>query len=470
MAGELFDHRADLFSLASVLAEMLLGKPLFPGGGQLAVLLAIRDCRIDALDAIKPRLPAGLYDVLAKALSREPAKRYQTALAFAAALQPFEPEHSVGKAELAKRVTWVQQHPSTDAMRAVRESVAQMRAVSAVPVHVAVKEDDGSAFDRKTSEYSQLPSFVETVSGQRLGPWSFARLMEALATGQIGRDDKIDYMGRGLSDVGSVSELQRFLPPVTAVTNKLEGPGAPDYVDELSAPAMLTTLLRVLETRDTGVLFAERIGNEEGEGARKELYFVEGKLHHVASSNASELLGEYLVRRGKLQRDELDLALAVLPRYGGRIGDTLISLGLVGPVDIFRAIREQGRDRVADLFLWRQGTISFYRGQTAPRVEFPLDLDLPMLMLAGLEASQPTDTPLETFRERLDDSLVPTHDRRLASVTWPPLVTRVLAVISAPRQLRELLKSAARGGSTSAADVLRATEILLAAKLVAWVK
>ena len=120
---------------------------------------------------------------------------------------------------------------------------------------------------------------------------------------------------------------------------------------------MLTTLMRVLAQRETGVLFAERADDSTagGDGARKELYFVAGKLHHVASSNASELLGEYLVRRGKLEREELDLALAVLPRYGGRMGDTLISMGLVGPVDIFRAIREQGRDRVADLFLWRSG-------------------------------------------------------------------------------------------------------------------
>ena len=107
------------------------------------------------------------------------------------------------------------------------------------------------------------------------------------------------------------------------------------FNDQLGNVSMLHTLMRVLAQRETGVLFAERVDEAGVEGARKELYFVAGKLHHVASSNASELLGEYLVRRGKLEREELDLALAVLPRYGGRMGDTLISMGLVGPVDIF---------------------------------------------------------------------------------------------------------------------------------------
>src|SRR4029077_9835009 len=132
----------------------------------------------------------------------------------------------------------------------------------------------------------------------------------------------------------------------------------------------------VVETEATGVLFAEgptesrRSGDgprpTNVEAGRKDLYFVQGKLHHVASNNAGELLGEYLVRRAMISRDELDFALAVLPRYGGRMGDTLISLGLVASLEIFRAIRDQGRDRVVHLFQWRTGRLAFFADQTAP--------------------------------------------------------------------------------------------------------
>ena len=69
---------------------MLLNRPLFPGGGQLAILLAIRDCKIDALEEIKPRLPPGLFEVMQKGLSRDPATRYASATEFATALAPFE--------------------------------------------------------------------------------------------------------------------------------------------------------------------------------------------------------------------------------------------------------------------------------------------------------------------------------------------------------------------------------------------
>ena len=56
---------------------MLLGEPLFQGGGQLAVLLAIRDCRLDRLDALRDSVPSGLPDV-SRARPR-PDARYATA-------------------------------------------------------------------------------------------------------------------------------------------------------------------------------------------------------------------------------------------------------------------------------------------------------------------------------------------------------------------------------------------------------
>ncbi|MBX3189694.1 MAG: hypothetical protein KF819_21900, partial [Labilithrix sp.] len=341
------------------------------------------------------------------------------------------------------------------------------RADEAIPDAPGV--DEGS--EHKTEEYELLPSYVLKASGEKLGPWTFARLMEALATGQLQRGDRIDFVGRGMQAVDDIEELKRFFPAITATTGKLAGPGQPDFHEQIGAASMLSILMRVLAQRETGVLFAER-ADETGEGGRKELYFVGGRLHHVASSNASELLGEYLVRRGKLEREELDLALAVLPRYSGRMGDTLISMGLVGPVDIFRAIREQGRDRVADLFLWRGGEATFYRGHTAPHVEFPLDLELPTLMLAGLEAAKPGDAPMDEHRQNVDRTLGPSSSSSeaplLDGVIWPPLVARVQTLVKQPMKLREVLQAAARAGGLTAGEVLRGLEILLAARLVRY--
>jgi serine/threonine-protein kinase len=237
--------------------------------------------------------------------------------------------------------------------------------------------------------------------------------------------------------------------------------------------------VRVIETDASGVLFAEGptesrrspMADAAGEGGRKELYFVGGKLHHVASNNASELLGEYLVRRAVISRDELDFALAVLPRYGGRMGDTLISLGLVASLDIFRAIRDQGRDRLVDLFQWRTGKLTFYVDQKPPHVEFPLELDLPGLVMSGIEAAEPGDAPLEAWRARLDVVVGPASTSRprprLRAAPWPPIVKRVLDATGAPRRIRDILAAATQGGGATASDALRAIEVLLVSGLLA---
>lgn len=53
-------------------------------------------------------------------------------------------------------------------------------------------------------------------------------------------------------------------------------------------------------------------------------------------------------------------------------------------MDVFRAIRDQGRDRVAALSTWEEGLVTFYRGTAPTRVEFPLDLDLASPIMAGV--------------------------------------------------------------------------------------
>jgi hypothetical protein len=153
------------------------------------------------------------------------------------------------------------------------------------------------------------------------------------------------------------------------------------------------------------------------------------------------------------------------------MGDTLISLGLVDPVEVFRAIREQGRDRVSDLFLWKRGKVLFYRGAQEKKVEFPLKLDLPERMLAGLEASQPNDAPLDLFFPRLDHVIGLSSEgaQKFNGVQWPAAVAWTLEACATPRRLRDVMALAVRAAQVSAADIARGIEILLAARLVRWV-
>jgi serine/threonine-protein kinase len=147
---------------------------------------------------------------------------------------------------------------------------------------------------------------------------------------------------------------------------------------------MLEILARLREKQETGALFVEQTTTSGPSSMRKEIYLQGGRLHHVSSSAREELLGEYLVRRGKITRSGLESALRQLDAHQGRLGDTLVAMGLVEVMDLFRAIRDQGRDRVGQLCAWKQGKAAFYRGvSVATPVQFPLDLDLTSPMMSG---------------------------------------------------------------------------------------
>ena len=92
-------------------------------------------------------------------------------------------------------------------------------------------------------------------------------------------------------------------------------------------------------------------------------------------------------------------------------------------------------------------------------------------MLAGLETAKPGDAILTEHRSNLDRTLIPVQRDDLFSfegVVWPPPIATVMGLVRTPFTLREVLQSAAKVGDLSTGDVLRATEILLAAGLLAW--
>ena len=76
--GKPIDHRSDLFSLGSVLHEMLTGERLFRGATDMVVLELVRKAEVVAPSRLNPDVSAALDAVVLKALAREPDARYAT--------------------------------------------------------------------------------------------------------------------------------------------------------------------------------------------------------------------------------------------------------------------------------------------------------------------------------------------------------------------------------------------------------
>jgi serine/threonine protein kinase len=82
------DGRSDIYSLGCLLFEALTGSPPFRGGTAADVARRRLTEAAPRLRTSTSNVPAAVDDAVAKALSREPADRFATADAFAAALKP----------------------------------------------------------------------------------------------------------------------------------------------------------------------------------------------------------------------------------------------------------------------------------------------------------------------------------------------------------------------------------------------
>jgi serine/threonine-protein kinase len=81
------DRRVDIFAMGIITWEMLTSKKLFNGESDVEVLNQLLFEPIPRLKDSAPGIPAALDAVVMKALERDPAKRYSTALEFAEALE-----------------------------------------------------------------------------------------------------------------------------------------------------------------------------------------------------------------------------------------------------------------------------------------------------------------------------------------------------------------------------------------------
>lgn len=430
------DRRADIFSAGVVIAELLMGRPLFSGGSELAVLLAIRDSKVHPFLEHAAQLPDGLGAIVAEALAQKPARRPPSADLFSSRLLAYQSEPAEQlRASVAQMViealdggpaalpfsltpTRTFSDPSGLIMAAVgydpREVHTPIRAVSlAASMAEVTPSPSGPMYE------------VRSGAGTKLGPWSFAQMVQAVSTGQVGPLDRVRIDGVVDKPLGDVPELARHLPSSTLTTNTVvEGSHVhlSGEVMPLDDGGFVLALSRAAVERVTALLLCE-LG-----GVRKEVYIKDGVPAFVTSNLAGELLGEYLVAKAVISRGELDMALAVMPRFEGRLGDTLSALGLVEPVVLFRHIGEQVRDKLLDLFEWTTGTCTHYHGVSPPPSGFPLNIDGWDVLDEGLRRRM--DRGMEGAR------LAMLHTRRILPATGPQLL-RMRAAL--PQRLKLVL-------------------------------
>ncbi|HEY1957139.1 MAG TPA: serine/threonine-protein kinase [Polyangiaceae bacterium] len=466
VVGRELDARSDLFTLGIVLAEMVTVRPLFSGGRELDVLLRIRDADISAIDRNAGRVPDDVRSVLYRALAKDPAQRYPTASAFAGALEhvirrrrlnvgPSRTAAYVEHLGLTQRGDAGEDEDTGDTGRHVTAVIPN--ALDVESSRLRSESERPTAPQEASRDVSPQVYRVRQDDGTELGPMSYPRLLELFATGRAGAKSAVARESGTFKLAENYPELGRFVAS-PALRWDDEPPRDAAVSGPLDRRALPSLVFGFTVARETGLLLVR-------DGARrKKVYLVEGAPEFVASTDKSELLGEHLIAQGQVLRMEVEMALAMLPRFGGRIGDALVGLGVLRPIELFRALHEQTKRRFLDIYKWKGGELAFVRGARSQEETFPLGVDPYELIARGVREGYDA-TELEHMLEPLAEQLleaVALPPVRLEAFRLTDAETRVLRRIDGTFTVSRLVAN----GVADPEDVYRAVFIGLSCELI----
>lgn len=201
-------------------------------------------------------------------------------------------------------------------------------------------------------------------------------------------------------------------------------------------------ILQLLATgKKTGVLEVNTSSRQ------KEIAFKNGNIIHASSLNTSEdLLGNMLLRRGKISKTDLERAISLHKQSGRQLGTTLVDMNLFGKEEIAECLKLQIEEIVYNLFAWREGNFLFHESVAPKNAPFLVELST---MSVVMEGTRRIDEWIEIQKVLPPDDVLlamakaPKVKREEISLTIEEF--RVLAMINGERTLPELIQNSPYG-------------------------
>jgi serine/threonine-protein kinase len=363
VAGVDVDRRSDLFTVGIVLTELLLLRPLFSGKNELEILTRINRVDLANIDRFGEGIPKSVRRVLEGVLQREREKRFATAGEFAAhLLEAARVEGLVVNGEQLS--SWLAEAdllgtgqgpkapprpPSSSLSRAVTSSARR-------PESGARRAANGAANEVKVS--------LRSAAGGPLGTVSLTELMSRIATGRVPLDSVASRNGGPFVPLSSLSGASHLCARAAyrfgsgSLSRSSDAGGAPRPLRTVRFERrLLATHLFDAVSREANGLCAVR----SGERSRR-LFFREGVVEFVASTDSAELLGELAVSEGAITAVDLDECLIEAAESGVHLGEVLMMRGFLRASVVARILSEQRERRIASMFAWPDGVMVFEPG------------------------------------------------------------------------------------------------------------
>ncbi len=216
------------------------------------------------------------------------------------------------------------------------------------------------------------------------------------------------------------------------------------------AARLESTLLALVLEGATGVLRLDK------GGVRRALYLVNGLPVYAESNLVGETLGRYLISRGVLTREQYLQVQAHLRSAGGRQGEALVALGILGHHEVYAQLRGQVRERLVRCMDWPGAAWTFHAEDSFVDDKLLFPMNPVQLIIEGTARRLGPQRLYAWFDAHRHQRVVPT---RLADQLAPYLSRLLrdppLPAVLATRPTVEEIAGTLRLVDTRAAAILR---------------
>lgn len=197
---------------------------------------------------------------------------------------------------------------------------------------------------------------------------------------------------------------------------------------------------------------------------RKEIYFQEGDIVGAYSTDSEDtLLGDHLVKAGRISTADLKRANYMHRSSGKKIGHTLIELNLITREELAHYLQLRAEEIVYNLFSWKEGDFVFQEGQLPDRSKRKVQINT---MSVVMEGTRRIDEWTQIQKALPDDDQVlrvstsPTASTDEVSMSLNEF--KIVTLIDGRRTLREILESSPIGDFATSSALYK----LMSARLV----
>jgi serine/threonine-protein kinase len=465
------DARSDLFSLSVLLAELLIGAPVFPGIDQLEVLSQLHQRGIGALHELGARLPPPLRALLSRGLAYDPSQRFASAREYLNELDQVAAAlglrlhaetlstwmNELGLLTLHSHIRASVRPQAASLAPSVRPSVEPLRSRVSGRVPRQAPEERVTARPPRLEREPEVGYRLRRAGGTVIGPLRLARLLEMIATARLGDDTLVARNDGPFLPLRSVQELARLGARAAYRFGDFIGLRASER-QPLSRALLPRYLFELVRQKRSGLLCVR--------SAREQVrvYYEQGAPVFSTSSDPEALLGAHLVARGVTSSEAMERLLEQGFRRGETLGAALVGADVLSEGQLYALLDEQRQRRFVTFCRWQDGEILFADGERSGEGAVPLQQH-PLAVVSHALLAAYADAEIAQLLQGLSRLRVTRNSREPELIAKLGLAERQHAVLSSlrePLELERFARGVQRRASVHATEVRRALFIGLA--------